>query len=382
MMRAWSRYGAMLALLVLSAPGFAQAWWDGGGEGAFSHRVRGYIDATYVDEEIPVVPMWVPSTATAWFGAVQADGDDVRVVADDGTVLDYYLVAINTGTPVCMLLVNVTPVISTTVDGYLSIYAGNALATAASSSSAVFAGTDYVAYWMPGMWDDDLTGGGFDLIGMNWSRSTDVAASDWDGLTAATLNGSNQYFWHANAPVITEPVSLEALAYITNTTASNVPIALGDSSDATAVLLNGAGGASGDPFRLQVRGTAGTFPVANAAAYTGSQWLYGAGTFKTSGGASLIAYLDGVAGTENTTGPSSSIDPDRISIGTWLSAGTPTASMTGNVAQAAVSSVVRSADFVATNYDAWFQSDFITWGSVEEAPSGGAGHPWFYMRRN
>lgn len=373
MMRAWSRYGAMLALLVLSAPGLAQGWWDTD----WTHRVRGYIDATHVDEAIPVVPMWVPSTATAWYTAVQADGDDVRVVADDGTVLDYYLVAINTGTPVCMLLVNVTPVISTSVDGYLSIYAGNALASAASSGSAVFTGTDYEGYWMPGMSDDDFTGNGFGLTGVNWSRSTDVAASDWPGLMAATYNGTDQYHWDDAAPTASLPAQLEALVYSNDVTGQRVVVALGSSStnNPIGMLTTNTG-----VYESAWRGTASGVTTAADRTRTHSQWdqVFSSRNALTSGESRV--YVN--AATRNNTGNlSTGFAVDRVAIGALVRASASNYA-SANVAQAAVSSVVRSANFVATNHKAWFTADFIVWGSVEEAPTGGAGHAWFYMRRN
>lgn len=350
-------------------------WWDTD----WSHRIEGTIDAAYVDEEIPVVPVWVPSSATAWFSAVDTNGDDIRVFNEDDTVeLDYYIVDLDTAAPHCMLLVNVAPIIDTVTDAPFRVYAGNALASAASSGSAVFTGTGYAGYWMPGMSDDDLTGNGFGLTGVNWSRSTDVAASDWPGLDAATFNGTDQRFTVGSAAVSDWPVSLRALVYPTSDSTTTVVLSVSDSgSNSSTIYVNAGGTISGDPQRTVVSGASGS--VANASTssgYTTNTWHDFAGSRNANTG-NTLAYIDGGnQGSSSATVTAPAFD--SMSIG-GVTRTSSALLFPGNVAQADVSSVVRSANFNATNHKAWFTAGFITWGSVETAPSGGENTTNFFF---
>lgn len=346
-----------VGIKIYYTPAAGGDWWDTD----WTHRIEGTIDAAYVDEEIPVVPVWIPASATAWFAAVQSDGDDIRVFNGDDTVeLDYYIVNINTGTPVCMLLVNVAPIIDTVTDAPFRVYAGNALASAASSSSAVFTGTNYAAYYLPGMTTTDLTGNGFNLTAVN---SPGTVASQWDGLTSATYSASRHT--SSSSPVSDWPLTIDHLTLYSSLASARVAMGIGNTSGGANNYVYTY--TSGSSLQSYVKGASGSFASTNISSAVAVDTWYSLALSRDANTGTSAAYIDNTSATNTTTITTPSFN--GLSIGSEYdnSIGIPHA---GSVAQAAVSSVVRSANFVATNYDAWFTSGFITWGAVEEAPTG------------
>ena len=99
---------------------------------------------------------------------------------------------------------------------------------------------------------------------------------------------------------------------------------------------------SGSNIRAQTRGAGGAAYATGPSSYSAGTWQHIAGVFRNS--ASRIAYLDGVAGTENTTNRNAS-GMDRIVIGEL--AGPTSKSYDGSLADCAIWDVALSAEDVS-----------------------------------
>lgn len=346
------------------APWYSTSW---------SHRVRGYIDAAYVSEAVPVVPIWAPTDATGWFGAVRSDGADIRVTADDGvTLLEHYLVKIDTVAPYCLLLVDVDGVADPVVDGYVHVYAGNPGAVSASSGSAVFSGSGTIAMWAltesGGANAIDITGGGYTATSSGSMNSADNVAGHRTGMPALDFDG------------IDDHLSIAGTLFDALRTAGAYTIGMWADVDSTAVdqrlfysgnppyheffLWMDAGGTgpswaaaqrntSDSQLKLNENGNDAsantwTWPVAT---WTGSTLaIYKNGSLRASGSMSTMA-------DENAT----------AYIGRFN-----TQYADAQIAMPFVDSVARSANYLATLYAAWTNPNFMVWGSEENVPSIGA----------
>lgn len=342
---------------------------------SWSHRVRGHIDAAYVNEAVPVVPIWVPAEATGWFGAVRSDGADIRVTADDGvSLLEHYLVKIDTAAPYCLLLVDVDGVADPVVDGYFHVYGGNAGATSTSSGSSVFSGSGYAAYWTltgaAGL--ADITGNGHHLTANNSPPAGQSGPRT--GLESYDLNGTTQYLSRSASPVSGPPFTFEAIIRSDSATARQAAIALGTSSSDSVnlAIFRAAGDVTGDPVQLALLGNGGSVSTAQTSSgYSAATWHYIAGSRSGSTAGTTTATIGGGSAGTNSTTVNSFSALNRVAVGAANNLSTYQY-FDGKITAPAISSTARSQAYMATMSNAWMHHDFIAWANEEAAHSAGA----------
>lgn len=362
-----------LAITAIALASIAQAY-----DSAWSHVATVTLDAAYIDEAPVVVPVYLSGFDSTWWANVQADGDDIRVTEDDDTTeRDYYLVSINTGTPEGCIIVNVDGYASASVDKDLRVWVGNSGASAANTTST-FTASGYVGVYFPGESTNDATTGGRNLTAVNTPGTAAVAALEFD---AATYNGSSQYHKNAGTQGVTNwPLTLELLASADSETVTSAAFGLyDDNSTSTVGMIAFRGGDAGDPIAGQFRGASGLISLVYGTTDYAANTLYYVVANRNAATGTSRKYINGTAdGTESTT----IVAPDfqTLSIGALFRSAPATDYFDGNVAYAAVSDEVRSADYIATMYDAWFTSAFRTYGATEANGGGATGHPWFYWR--
>ena len=333
-------------------------WWDL----SWSHRGVVEFNQTYIDEAVPVVPVYLSGFDENWWTNVDVAGDDIRVTQEDGlTELDYYLVSIDTVLKVGLVIVNVDAYISASTNKKIYVYCGNASAAVGSDAAATF--SDYAVFYLPGVTTTDLTGGGADLTAVN---SPGTAASDFEGLTAATYNGTTQYHYDT-VSAMGWPISVECIAYSTNLANNQDPFGLADDSDTKDIAALQMAGAASDANMSFFRGASGSLSASTSGTYSSSTWTYIAATRNANTG-SAYTYKNGTAGSADSTiltTPSLT----TIGVGGVRSGGALAAPLEGRVCFAGVSLEVRSADYFATMYDAWFTTAFRAYGPTDTAPT-------------
>lgn len=338
------------------------AWYNA----SWSHRAEVEIDAAYVDEAVPVIPVYLSGFDSTWHTAVQADGDDIRVTQSDGTtLLDYYLVSYDSGTDTGLIMVNVDGYISASVNVTLYVYVGNSGASAGSTTDT-FTGTGYVGVYFPGESTSDASGGSRNLTAVNAPTTTAVAAYEID---AATYNGSDEYHGYDGTQGVTAwPMSLELLLAPGSTSLQYVSaLTVYASSDNIFGLYTNSGG-----LTAAVLGNGGSAASAtqNSAVSNGT-WAYVMASRDATSGTSYARAPSGAA--SNATTINAYGTADRFTIGALRYSSSTILYYTGSVAFAALSSVARSADYYATMLDAWNTSAFRTYGATEAQPSGDTG---------
>lgn len=336
----------------------------------FSHRAPLTIDHTLVIEGIPYVPLYLSKCDATWWANVKTNGDDIRLTSDDGTgLLPHYLVPggfDSTGKTGC-ILVKTTSYISNLFDKKIYAYCGNAGASSVSDSSSVFTGSGYVGVYMPGVTLTELCLSGRDLTAAN---SPGTVASGYEGILAATYNGTNQgHYYDGTQAISALQLTLESIAYSTSTTTNKHAFVLASSASANnTVILNFDGAAAGDYVKGFYRGNTITSSQASTSVgYTGSTNHYIATSRSGATGTSTVYIDGGSSGTESTT-LNSTFTPNRLSIGhrrystseSWLA---------GGVVVALLSDSVRSADFIKTKYNAYTNASFITASATEVGTS-------------
>lgn len=347
------------------------AWYNA----SWTYRQKITVDATQVDEVFSLLPIYTSKLNRHFHDNAKAAAADIRITRADGTTeVARYIVAHDATARTGCIIANVSADVSISTNTDYYVYYGNAAAsdhavTDTYGRNAVFA--DYAGFYLPGMSTADLTGAGRTLTAVN-SPTTDT--SGYEGITAAKYNGSTQYHSYSGTQArATWPITLESLAYSTATTADQVLISysLASSNNNYAeIYLNGA---STDGVAAAFKGPSGSTSTATTSTdYSSATWHFAAGTRSTDAGTS-IGYIDGGnSGSESTT-ISAPTAFDRLTIGALhLNVGV-VAHLNGRVAMAALSSSVRSADYIATMYDAWNSSTFFTAGAIETATGGMTG---------
>ena len=345
-----------IVLLLLCSPAFG--WWDTD----WDYRQKITIDATLVDEATHVIPVYLsPGDSTFWTN-VKAAGADIRFATDADVLIAHYLVdsftdSGTTGTGVC--LVDVASIISASVDVDFYIYYGNSAASDTSSGSDVFDSTDIEGFYLPGETLTDITGGGRDLTAGN---APTTATSGYEGITAAVYNGTNQYHYTGTSPISDWPATLEALSYHPAVGAGTIVAVNGVWTDQFGLWSTASG--FKDLYRTWATNTGyAVQPVSVSPAV----WTYLAGTRDTATTGTTRNYYDGVAkGTDTTNTGALSWDSVAIGVSYFPALQSYWA---GHVAMAAVHDVVRSANYIATNYEAWSNASFLTWTASEAEAS-------------
>lgn len=315
------------------------------------------VNAANIDEAVPFFIIYGSSLPadfhTAMSDAGDTDGHTLRVTSSDGaTQYAAWPCGVNISTDTFAYFV-VGTATSASVDVDFRVYVGDTslsmdAATDTYGRNAVFAG--YAGFYLPGMTLTDLTGAGRDLTAVG---TPGTAASAYEGITAATYNGTTQYDKYESSVGVTgPPVSVEALFYPENFTKLQGVVNMSVSTT-NFIRLYHAGNVASDPVRFSLRGNGGSSTNADKTGATSSAWRYAAGTRSGATTGDSIAYLDGVAGTtDSTTITAFSATPTKLAIGCeW--AGAYQSYLSGRVAAAYLSSSVRSANYMSTMQDIW-----------------------------
>lgn len=364
----------LLLTAALLCPWLAHADWAADRDGS-----AGYVEvttlATAVDEAVPFFIIYgsdLPADFhTAMSDAGDTDGKTLRVSTSDGaTQIACWPVGVNTSTDTFALFIRGDGM-SASVDVTYRVYVGNASLSMPAASdtygrNAVFA--DYEGFYLPGVTLTDLTGAGRDLT----ANGSPGATAAYEGIAAATYNGSNQYHKYEGTAAVTNwPLTLEGLFYSTVDTANDIWFALADSVDTDPLgVLRTQGASAGDYLTAYFRGTTGSLSApATSTGFVINTWHYGAASRDANTGTSTV-YIGGASsGTSATTITAPSFD--RTAIGA-LFRSSAADYFTGNVAAAYLSASVRSADYVATMDEVWDGTIYSTgsWTAL-----GGGGGP-------
>lgn len=326
-----------------------------------THYMEVTIDSTLVDEAIPVIPVFLSPGDTTFWTTVTGANDVVPYDSTGATVLDFYRVSFtdagSTGTG--LLLVNVDGIISASSDGTFRIYFGDASATDQSDGAATFTGTSYEAYYCLNSLTD-LTGNGNNLSATNAPTSGQSTA--FEGLEGYLFDDASSQYLSSAISISAWPVTIESINSPDTESGQWTAIALADSSDnVDKMRLRAVGDAPNDPYYGYVLGASGasiTMPgtVVN---YAANSWYYGAMTQAASSGSAL--YVNGgLEDTDATAVTDPAFDIVAIGISPNLTQERP---FSGKIAMGAVSTVERSADFIATVYNSWTDAGFLTVGA-------------------
>lgn len=332
----------------------------------YSHRAPLNIDHTLVIEGIPYVPLYLSKCDATWWANVKTNGDDIRLTSDDGTgLLPHYLVPggfDSTGKLGC-ILVKTTSYISNLFDKKIYAYCGNAGASSVSDSSSVFTGSGYVGVYMPGVTLTELCLSGKDLTAVN---TPGTAASGYEGITAATYNGTSSYHHNTSATAVTGwPLTHELLAYAANVTGTKVLLGLSYSTTNHSYSGMYLSGANSICFN---KGATGVTADASKASVSATTWHYLAGNRNGNTGITN-SYIDGGTAATNNTTLGSPNAFDRVMIGAQYINGAVSNYSNARVAVALLSASVRSADFIKTKYNAYTNASFITASATEVGSS-------------
>lgn len=156
---------------------------------------------------------------------------------------------------------------------------------------------------------------------------------------ARLLNGSSDYLSSATTPVTDYPLTLAAWGRPHNVTVNMTAIAVEDGSIGKPFVRLQLFGAGGDTLRAQVHSTTSQAQSATTDTYSANTWHHFGGVFPST--TSRTAYLDGVAGAEDTTNISIT-NIDNINVGRLQFDGTPIQHFDGDLAEVAIWDVALS----------------------------------------
>lgn len=366
----------LLSLFIFVA-GFAHADWA-----ADRDASEGYVTvttlATAVDEAVPFVVVYLSDMPADFWTAMDAasdtDGKTIRVSTADGTTqLACVPIGVNTSTDTgCLIFLGTG--MSASVDVDYRIYVGNAslsmpTASGGMGEQAVFA--SYAGVYFPGVDTRDWTSGGRTLTAVN---TPGTAASGYEGITAATYNGTDQYHWATVSLGL--PITVEGLLYYTGSTPQDWSVALGSSSSVNplgGLIVDSTGVNYGAAFRGE--GAGNIIRTAYATSKSYNTWYYKVGTRSTNESGVSELYFDGARTTssEGGIGPTSP-SYNRLAIGALLraSAGNHAAV---NASTVLISSSVRNTNYVSTMADNWAGTMYTAgaWTPLDSCTDGSTG---------
>lgn len=337
-----------IAALLLGAPVFAAA----------TYYADITIDAALVDEAIPVIPVFLsPGDSTFW--TTVTSEDDVVFYDDTGTLpLDFYRVAFtdsgSSGTG--LFLVNVDGIISTSTDETIRVYFGDSAATDRSNGFNTFNLTYYQRVYFPGMSTSNVANPGTgDLTAVN---SPGTTASGYEGLTAATYNGSSQYHYTTLPSVTDWAATVEGLLAMDSHSSNQDAVSLSNSSTFPSYLrlyIN-----TTPRFISLAQGASGSSATATDVTGASDSTYYWVGS-SNNGSNGYINVANVGSGTASVTLAAATFN--SLNIGALRRGGSVSGYFDGNVAAAWISSVVRSNDYINTMGNAWNDAGFLTWGA-------------------
>jgi len=343
------------------------AWYNA----SWTYRQKITVDATYVDEVFSLLPIYTSRLNIDFFDRALAGAADVRITQADGvTEVARYAVAHDATAHTGLILANVLADVSISTNTDYYVYYGNPTASDYSASAtygrdAVFA--EYEGAYMPGMTLTDLTGAGRNLTAV---ATPTTAASSYEGITAAVYNGTTQGHYHTGVAVTNWPMTIEALAYIANTTSNRPAVALVSTASNSPQAYVGFA-QTADKISMTVHGDSGSTSTAETSTtYVANTYYHMMGTRDANTGTSTAYKNGGSSGTETTTITTPTFNTTSIG---YLKLATPSTFLAGRVAVALLSNSVRSADYANTMYNAWSSSSFFTAGEIETQTGGTTG---------
>ena len=366
----------LLSAVLIVLPLWAHADWA-----ADRDASAGYVTvttlATAVDEPVPFVKVDMSDLGTDFWTAMDTasdtDGKTIRVSTSDGvTQLACVPIGVNTSTDTGCLIFLATGM-SASVDVDYRIYVGNAALSMPTASGgmgeqAVFA--SYAGVYFPGVDTRDWTAGGRTLTAVN---SPGTAASGYEGITAATYNGTSQYHYYSGTQGVTDwPLTLETIVSADNTTQTGMIACLSDSTTTNNqhyLFFN----ASDDKINAASRGSSGISGPFDTSTYSATTNYFVVATRDQDNGITIL-YKNGTSPASDADSLGAMAGWNRFAIGYRLDS-TPDSYLDGNVAVALLSSSVRSADYVSTMQDNWAGTMYSTgaWTAASSCGSGSTG---------
>lgn len=354
------------------------AWYNS----SWTYRQKITINAALVDEVFQVLPIAGSKLGSDFFDDAKSDGSDIRFTAADGTTeLACHILSHDAGTDTGRYFVDVSSVsnISTDVDIY--IYYGNAGASAYAANATYGADAvwdSHAGVYFPGMslldYTNQASGRALTAVG-----TPTTAASSLEGITDAVYNGTSQYHTYTGSMAVSDwPFTVEVLSLADADAGLPVPLALSN----TGSLNNFAGvryswTTSGDPVTLVVRGNSGTEILANTSTGATLAVLQMISGTRDSDAGDSYAYLSGGNVGSSSSDPAALTSFNALAIGA-LRRSTISGYLDGQVAFAALSSSVRSANYMSTTNASWFNSSFISASAQETDTGGGTGGSFFF----
>jgi hypothetical protein len=158
-------------------------------------------------------------------------------------------------------------------------------------------------------------------------------------------DASSQYLEVAATPLTAHPLTMVAWIRCDDATLSQAIMTVGDLTATARWQLVAAGAAGGDPIQATSVIAGGTSSTsATGTGYTANTWHHVAGVFAAAN--SRTAYIDGVAGTTETTSRTIA-GVTGITIGTRYNSGTRGTYFSGRIAQAALYNVALDPEEIA-----------------------------------
>lgn len=342
---------------LLFVTGLAHADWATDRAGS-----AGYVTVTtlasVIDEAVPFCVVYLSDMPAGFWTAMDAagdtDGHTIRTASADGsTQLPCVPLGVNTGTDTgCLIFLDTGS--SESVNVPFRIYNGNAALSMPSASGgmgeqAVFAA--YVAAYFPGMATRDFTNGGRTLTA---TGTPGTAASGYEGITAATYNGSTQFHKYDGTQCRSSwPITTEALAYSTDLSSNQSICALTYSGSNNNYAYTYFNGLSTDGIAADFKGSAGsTSTSATSTDYSSGTWHYAA-TSRTNDTGTGKAYIDGGNSGSDSSTISAPTAFDRLGIGALRINAGDFGLLTGRVAWVGITSSEQTANYIATQHQNW-----------------------------
>ena len=158
-------------------------------------------------------------------------------------------------------------------------------------------------------------------------------------------DASTHYLQNSSAVLNALPISISCWFKSDDLTANQTLVSIGDTSTTTSfVRLMAAGAVSGDPVRVQHYTSAANSGANSSSSYPTGTWTHAGGVFASL--SSRTAYIDGVAGTEDTTALGAQYDWDVTSVGVTARS-TLLNYMSGDISQVGIWDVVLTDEEMA-----------------------------------
>lgn len=302
----------------------------------------GYTEATAdapasAVEKGAILKISLDTSHTAFWGAVDAAGDDVRVTDGAGNQLARDLAEWNYPTYALIHVWYPGDIITAPT---VRIYAGNAGASA-PADDATFGRENTYPSWVRGYWP---AGGGTDRTGYDndftmTGSPTLGSGNGAMGQSCYEFNGSSQYGQSAVSVPTVHPVNFFARFNADSDTALGVIASIANNAVADSYqYLSAAGTITNDPIRVGIRAPSQPAVSADKIGYTANTWQHAGGAFASI--TSRRALHQGVAGTPETTSRTPT-SQNRIAVGVLITS-TPSSHFDGEICDLWLSTILMT----------------------------------------